>query len=94
MNPNSDTYKMVKFLNDFRNNNQIWNLPQVQRYADDQFYAFTRGEFFFAFTNQDYDFSRSITYHPYSQGTRLCNIYDKNDNATVDNNQFTIKRYI
>lgn len=90
MNPDSDTYKMVKVLNDFRNKNQIWNLPQIQRYADDQFYAFTRGQLFFAFTNQDYDFQRSITYHPYQNGTKLCNIYDKNDNTTVNNNQFTI----
>ena len=90
MNSDADIYKMVKSLNDFRNNNQIWNLPQVQRYADDQFYAFTRGELFMAFTNQDYDFSRSITYHPYPNGTRLCNIFDKNDSTTVNNNQFTV----
>ena len=90
MNTNSDTYKMVKVLNDFRRNAQIWNLPQVQRYADDQFYAFTRGEYFLAFTNQDYDFSRTITYHSYAIGTRLCNIFDKNDNMTVNSNQFTI----
>jgi len=90
MNTNSDTYKMVKFLNNFRTTNQIWNLPQVQRYADDQFYAFTRGDLFFAFTNQDYNFSRTITYHPYSLGTKLCNIFDKNDNVTVNNNKFNV----
>ena len=90
MDTNSDVYRMVKFLNDFRNNKQIWNLPQIQRYADDKFYAFTRGEYFFAFTNQDYDFSVTIGYHPYSNGTKVCNIFDANDNITINNNQFTI----
>ena len=90
MNSGSDVYQMVKFLNNFRNRIQIWNLPQVQRYADDQFYAFTRGNYFFAFTNQDGNFSRNITYHPYSNGTKLCNIYDKNDNVTVNNGQFNV----
>ena len=81
---------MLQFLNQFRNSNKIWTLPQTQRYADDQFYAFTRGDLFFAFTNTDNNFSRTITYHPYSNGTKLCNIYDKNDNTTVNNNQFNV----
>lgn len=82
---------MVSNLNQLRSSNKIWSLPQIQRYADDQFYAFTRGDLFFAFTNKDDNFSRNITYHPYTSGTRLCNIFDKNDNVTVNNNQFNIQ---
>ncbi len=81
---------MLKVLNYFRIKTKIWNLQQIQRYADDQFYAFTRGDYFFAFTNQDYNFSRTITYHPYTNGISICNIFDKNDRITVNNNQFNI----
>jgi len=90
MDRNSDMFQMIKKINNFRNSINIWNLPQVQRYADDIFYAFTRGNVFAAFTNVDYNFSRSITYHPYPNGTRLCNIFDDNDQINVNNNQFNI----
>ena len=50
----------------------------MQRYADDTFYAFTRGTVFIATTNVGSKGSpqeRTITYHPYSNGTKLCNLY-------------------
>lgn len=90
MDTNSEIYKIVKKINEFRKSVSIWNLPQVQRYADDVFYAFTRGNIFAAFTNQEYDFSRPITYHPYPNGTKLCNIFNNNDVLFVNNNQFQV----
>lgn len=50
---------------------------QVQRYADDSFYAFTRGNVFVATTNvgsSGQQVVRTITYHPYREGARLCNM--------------------
>ncbi len=90
MDRNSEIFQMVKKINNIRNQVNIWSLPQVQRYADDIFYAFTRGNVFAAFTNVDYGFSRLITYHPYTNGTKLCNIFGNNDQIYVNNNQFTI----
>lgn len=49
-----------------------------RRYADDTFYAFTRGSTFVALTNggsKQPQISRNITYHPYSNGQKLCNLY-------------------
>lgn len=49
--------------------------PQVQRYSDDTFYAFTRGTTFVALTNAGSNsgtLMRTITYHPYKEGTKLC----------------------
>jgi hypothetical protein len=34
-----------------RKTSQVWASPQVQRYSDSQFYAFTRGDVFVATTN-------------------------------------------
>lgn len=90
MDRNNEIYQLVKKINGLRSKVNIWNLPQVQRYADDVFYAFTRGNIFAAFTNVDYNFSRTITYHPYPNGTVLCNIFDNNDKAYVNNNQFDV----
>ena len=50
----------------------------VYTYADDQFYAFTRGNTFVALTNggsNQGQISRNITYQPYSNGQKLCNMY-------------------
>jgi hypothetical protein len=55
----------------------LWAQPQVQRYADDTFYAFTRGTTFVATTNVGSNgptVTRTITYHPYADGTKLCNL--------------------
>ncbi len=90
MDRNNEIYQLVKKLNGLRKKVNIWNLPQVQRYADDIFYAFTRGNVFSAFTNVDYNFARTITYHPYPNGTVLCNIYDGNDKVYVNNNKFDV----
>jgi alpha-amylase len=90
MDRNSEIYQLVKKINGLRNRVKIWNLPQVQRYADDIFYAFTRGNVFSAFTNVDYSFRRTVTYHPYPNGTVLCNINDNNDKTYVNNNQFDV----
>jgi alpha-amylase len=56
-----------------------WMAPrtQVQRYADDTFYAFTRGTTFVAMTNVGSGGAtqqRTITYMDYPDGTRLCNL--------------------
>ena len=77
---------MVKF----RLQRKLWLLDQTQRYADDNFYAFTRGKFFMAFTNTDNNLTRNITYHPYANNETLCNIYDQNDCFTVQNGNFNI----
>lgn len=48
----------------------LYNSPQVQRYVDDQFFAFTRGKVFVATSNigSGQSMTRTITYHPYSDG--------------------------
>jgi len=47
---------------------------QVERYCDDTFFAFTRGKALVALTNVGStggDVKRTITYHPYSDGTKV-----------------------
>ncbi len=69
-------YKFLTQVVTFRKSQQVWKYEQIQRYADDSFYAFTRGTVFVAMTNVGTGGdtqTRTITYHPYDDGTVLCN---------------------
>ena len=90
MNRNNEFYLHVKKINDFRKESKFFNYDQVQRYADNSFYAYSRGQYFFAFTNSyEYQY-RTITYHPYPDGTVLCNIFHSKDCVEVKSGQFPV----
>jgi len=58
-------YQHIKTVVGVRQSNKLWTLPQVQRYADATFYAFSRGQILVAATNVGSDGAqqkRSITY--------------------------------
>ena len=82
-NVNSDLYIALGKANKVRKQFQVWNSQMVQRYADDVFYAFTRGKVLVALTRGE-SCSRTITYHEYSTGTRLCNVLKDGDCYTVE----------
>eukprot|EP01129_Flabellula_baltica_P013033 TRINITY_DN5987_c0_g1_i2.p1 TRINITY_DN5987_c0_g1~~TRINITY_DN5987_c0_g1_i2.p1 ORF type:complete len:404 (+),score=64.47 TRINITY_DN5987_c0_g1_i2:283-1494(+) len=90
----SELYQFISTVNKFRQNQNIQDLPQIQRYADDNFYAFSRGQVFVATTNVGSNsgtISREITYHPYADGTKICNIFwPTSDCITVQNGKFTV----
>lgn len=69
----SEMYQLIKRTNNVRKSNNLSSKPQIQRYADDIFYAFTRDNVLAVFTNSDNWFSRDITYHSFKEGTQLCN---------------------
>lgn len=83
---------MLKLVNHARKNTQWYNKAQTERYIDDSVYAFTRGDVFFAFTNQpDHQQIRSITYHPYSEGETLCNVFfPVKDCVKIENGAFPL----
>ncbi|CAD8205823.1 unnamed protein product [Paramecium octaurelia] len=90
-NENSDTYKFIKKINQARKAVNAGAQDQVQRYADNDFYAFTRGQLFAAFTSKyDRDVIRKITYHPYAEGTKLCNVLFTGDCVLVQNGSFQV----
>jgi len=93
-NQSSEIYQFLAKVIGFRKKAQVWQNPQIQRYADENFYAFTRGTTFVAMTNggsnQDH-VQVTITYHPYSNGQKLCNLFfPTTDCFKVANNQFDV----
>jgi alpha-amylase len=90
MRTESETYHFLKTMNTFRKNSQFYAFDQIQRYSNDAFYAFSRGDYFFAFTNSLDTQSRSINFHSYPEGTLLCNIFYEKDCVEVKNGEFPI----
>jgi alpha-amylase len=68
--------------------------PHIERYVDDNFYAFSRGKTLVCTTNQGQNMSpltRSVTYLPFSDGTTVRELFT-GDTATVNNGlQITIR---
>ena len=75
-------YQLVAKANYLRKSYKIWNYKVVQRYADENFYAFSRGNVLACFTNVQ-SLQRTITYHDFNNGDRLCNLLYDGDCVTV-----------
>ena len=90
MDTSSEMYQFFKTLITFRKNSGFNNFEQVERLSDESFYSFSRGLYFFAFTNSKEVVNRVITSHPYSENMRLCNAFDQKDCVEVKNGEFTV----
>ena len=88
-NTGTDLYKILAKTNKLRKSKSIWNHDIVQRYADDNFYAFTRGDVLACFTNTN-SLQRTITYHEFSEGTTLCNALADGDCVKVSGGSINI----
>ena len=81
-NTNSEMYIAIREAIRVRKNKKIYNKKFVQRFADNSFYAFTRGDVLICVTRGE-SCNRKITYHEFKEGTKLCNIFNKNDCVKV-----------
>ena len=87
---NSDVYQMLKIANEVRKNQKAYDEKFVQRYADEHFYAYTRGNVLIAVSNVK-ELERTITYHEFNDGDKLCNKLVDDDCVTVDGGEIIIK---
>jgi alpha-amylase len=78
MDRSSDLYKALGAANKVRKEKKTYEKELIQRYADDVFYAFTRGDVLVCVTRGE-SCSRSITYHQFSEGTQLCDALNPSD---------------
>ena len=86
---NIDMYKALGAANKVRKEKKIWEKPFVQRYSDDVFYAFTRGDVLVCVTRGE-SCSRKITFHEFSNGSKLCDALNTYDCVYVENNEIQI----
>ena len=91
MDRNSDMYGFLGKINAARKKLQIWNQPQVERYVDNQFYSFSRGKMLVSLTNQvSGNVQKFITYHPFSTGEVICNIFNPDTDCITVNGGFNV----
>ena len=92
MDKNSEMYKYIQTVIAARKKHTIWNQAQVQRYADSQIFAFSRGKFLVLLTNRvSGTITKFISYHPFTAGEVICNIFfPTTDCITVNANGFNI----
>lgn len=82
----TDMYGFLAKINKARKNSQIWASGQVERYADSEVFVYSRGKFLVALTNKVSGMvEKFISYHPFSNGEVICNIfYPETDCITVN----------
>jgi alpha-amylase len=90
MNTESLTYNIISKLINFRKDRKLWKTKQVQRYADDEVYAFSRDDVLCLFTNTENYKERTLTYHPYKEGTKLCNLFNGQECIRVQNKKIKV----
>ena len=88
-NTGTELYRLLGIANNLRTSKSIWNYDIIQRYSDDNFYAFTRGDVLACFTNTN-SLTRYITYHSFSDGDTVCNVLYYDDCVTVSGGSITI----
>ena len=90
-NRQSDLYLYLQQLIATRKSYKVYAYSQVQRYASDDFYAFSRGEVLVCLTNSGgSDVTKTVSYLPFEQGDVVCNVLAENDCLTVSNSGITV----
>jgi len=82
----ADSYKLIATIIAHRKASTLYGDKQIQRYATDTFYAFTRGDTLVCLTNvgsNGGDVTQNITYQPFPDGTVLCDVLDETVCVTV-----------
>lgn len=85
--------RFLNITNAWRRSARLWDAPQIERWQDDTFYAFSRGSNLVCTTNvgaSGSPQSRAVTFLPagWSEGTRACNAYACSQCATVTGGAF------
>ena len=88
-NTNSEMYIIIGKVNYLRKKVNIWNYNVVQRYCNDNFYAFTRGNVLACFSNNNGG-NYEISYHEFNDGDKLCNILIDDDCVIVSSGKIRV----
>lgn len=86
----SDLYRFVTQAVACRKTQQVWNHQQKEKWVDDHFYAFARGNVLVATTNDDGQQNRNVPVE-WNEGSRFCNIFDENDCLNVSGGKLNIQ---
>ena len=88
-NTKSDIYQILSKANNVRKLYKIYDQEFVRRYADDNYYAFTRGKVLIVVTGGNSG-ELTLTRHGFKDEDLLCNELDRSDCVNVVNSQIVI----
>jgi len=88
----SELYAFIQTLVGVRKSSHIADTSQVQRYASDKFYSFSRGNVLVCLTNSNDDETVEVvmTYLPFENGQTVCNVFDSSDCLVVSNDSLVV----
>ena len=66
---------MIAKVNAQRKASKIWENDYVERYVADNFFSYSRGKFLVALTNSGNTHEQKVSYHPFTEGETVCNIF-------------------
>lgn len=91
-NTNHDLYTFLKSYINVRKTQKVWLSNQIQRYASNNFYSFSRDNVLVCLTNNGGSSTVTVTmtYLPWTVGTVVCNSLNSNDCLTVTSNGITV----
>ena len=79
-------FKFTQTVNRARQSQGVVNNNFAEKWVDDQLYAFTRGKFFVAVTNQVYgQVHADVPNTGFTEGQIVCNIFYPTDCPTIKN---------
>jgi len=88
-------YTFVQTILKFRKSSAFYEFPPQELWADETFYAFSRGKTLFVFTNQGKgaaSISRTLSGFgvPWKQGTKVCNIFYPTKDCIIIEKDYSI----
>jgi alpha-amylase len=90
MDRTTSIYQFIKTVISTRKKYQIWNKDYKDIWRADNSFVFSRGEVLCIFTNGNKQQEMSYPGVPYSDGQRLCNIFDGGDCVTVSGGKISV----
>ena len=90
-NTQSDIYQMVKIANSVRKMFKIYDYDFIRRYADEHYYAFTRGKVLIIISDGTPDKTKiTLTKHGFEENDKLCNEINRNECVDVKDNKIEV----
>lgn len=91
MDRSSVLYQFIAKINQYRQKMKFNLYEQVESYCDNDIYAFFRGPVWVGVTNKyGKDVTKTIGYHPFRDGSVICNILDTSDCLTIQQQAFKV----
>lgn len=91
LNKDHDIYKFTQTIMNARKAHNVVDNNFQEKWVDEQFYAYTRGKFLVALTNQpNGDLQRSVPNTGFNNGETVCNIFNSNDCQQVNNGSINV----